>query len=45
MTKSRFVNISNYCIAEYMFEPLGSINFLSDDFILLENSKSDMNLP
>jgi hypothetical protein len=43
MTQSRFVNISTYCIAEYMFEPLSSTNFLSEDFILLENETLDIN--
>lgn len=43
MVQSRFVNISAYCIAEYMFEPLGSTNFLSEDFILLENETLDIN--
>lgn len=43
MTQSRFVKLSSYCIAEYMSEPLGSTNFLSEDFILLENSTSDLN--
>ena len=43
MTQSRFINLSSYCIVEYMFEPLGSINFSNEDFILLENSTSDIN--
>jgi hypothetical protein len=43
MTQSRFVNISSYCIAEYMFEPLGSTNFSNEDFILLENETLDIN--
>jgi len=38
MAQSRFINLSSYCIAEYEFEPLGSPNFVSDDFIFVENS-------
>ena len=43
MTQSRFISLSSYCVVEYMFEPLGSLNFLTENFILLENSKSDIN--
>lgn len=43
MAQSRFVNLSTYCIAEYMFEPLASPNFLSEDFILLTNDTLDIN--
>lgn len=37
MTHSRFVSLTPYCLVEYMFEPLGSTNFLNDDFALLKN--------
>jgi len=43
MVQSRFVNISQYCIAEYIFEPLGSNSFLSEDFVLLTNETLDIN--
>lgn len=39
MRKSRFVSLTPYCIVEYMFEELGSLNVYSDDFILLENER------
>lgn len=39
--QSRFINLTAYCIVEYMFEPLNSTNFLSEDFTLLENEHSD----
>lgn len=37
MKQSRFISLSPYCLAEYIFEPLGSLNYVTDDFILLEN--------
>lgn len=37
MAQSRFINLSSYCIAEYQFEPLLSLNIYNDDFILVEN--------
>lgn len=40
MIQSRFVNLTQYCVVEYMFEPLGSSNFLSDDIILIDNKKA-----
>lgn len=43
MSQSRFVNLSSYCIVEYIFEPLLSQDFLTEDFILLSNSKLDGN--
>jgi hypothetical protein len=43
MSQSRFVNLSTYCIVEYMFEPLASTNFLNEDFILLTNETLDIN--
>jgi hypothetical protein len=42
MTQSRFINLTPYCIVEYMFEPLGSTNFISDDIVLLENSDTNI---
>jgi LysM repeat protein len=40
MAQSRFVNLTSYCMAEYMAEPLGSSNYYNDDFILVENAKT-----
>ncbi len=42
MRVSRFVNLTSYCIVEYMFDPLGSLDFYQDDFFLLENSTADI---
>ena len=42
MRTSRFVSLSQYCVAEYMFDQLGSIDFYTDDFILLENNTADI---
>ena len=41
MRSSRFVNLTDYCIVEYMFDPLNSLNVYTDDFILLENPYLD----
>jgi len=41
MRESRFVNLTNYCIVEYMLEDLGSLDFVNDDFILLQNDHVD----
>jgi hypothetical protein len=41
MAQSRFVSLTPYCVVEYQFEPLGSPNFYTDDFILIENSTTD----
>ena len=41
--QSRFISLSSYCVVEYIFEPLGSLNFLTEDFTLLTNSTSDVN--
>ena len=41
MRQSRFVSLSSYCIAEYMFDPLGSLNFYTDSFVLLQNNHVD----
>ncbi len=38
MAQSRFINLSSYCIVEYQFEPLNSLNFYNDDFIFVENT-------
>lgn len=38
MAQSRFINLSSYCIVEYQFEQIGSLNFYNDDFILVENA-------
>jgi hypothetical protein len=40
MAESRFVNLTSYCIVEYISEPIGSSNFLNDDVILLKNNKT-----
>ena len=37
MAQSRFVSLTSYCVVEYQFEPLGSTNFYSEDFVLIEN--------
>lgn len=42
MRTSRFVSLSQYCVAEYMFDQLGSIDFYTDNFILLENNTADI---
>ena len=41
MRESRFVNLTNYCIVEYMLEDLGSLDVVNDDFILLQNDHID----
>ena len=41
MRKSRFVNLTSYCIAEYMFDDIASLDLYSDDFVLLSNSTAD----
>ena len=43
MAQSRFVSLSAYCVVEYIFEPLGSLNFISENFKLLVNETSDVN--
>lgn len=43
MAQSRFISLSSYCVVEYIFEPLGSLNFISENFKLLVNSNSDVN--
>lgn len=38
MAQSRFISLSQYCVVEYQFEQLNSVNFYSDDFILIDNT-------
>jgi hypothetical protein len=38
MAQSRFISLSQYCVVEYQFEPLGSLNFSNDDFIFVKNT-------
>ncbi|CAB4174119.1 hypothetical protein UFOVP972_21 [uncultured Caudovirales phage] len=38
MTQSRFINLSSYCIVEYQFEQLNSLNFYTEDFTFVENA-------
>lgn len=38
MAQNRFINLSSYCIVEYQFEQLGSLNFYNEDFILVDNT-------
>ena len=38
MTQSRFINLSSYCIVEYQFEQLNSLNFYNEDFKFVENN-------
>ena len=42
MRSSRFVNLTNYCIVEYMFDQLNSMDVYTDDFVLLENPYLDI---
>lgn len=42
MRTSRFVNLSSYCIAEYMFDQLNSLDLYTDPFILLQNNHLDI---
>lgn len=39
---SRFISLTSYCLVEYMFEPLGSLNFMTDDFVLLKNTNTEL---
>jgi antitoxin component of RelBE/YafQ-DinJ toxin-antitoxin module len=41
MAESRFISLTRYCLVEYIFEPIGSPNFLNDDVILLKNDRTD----
>lgn len=38
MAQSRFINLSSYCIVEYQFEQLTSLNFYNEDFTFVENN-------
>ena len=38
MAQSRFINLSSYCIVEYQFEQLNSLNFYNEDFTFVENT-------
>lgn len=42
MRQSRFVSLTQYCVVEYMFDELGSLDLYTDDFILMENSHLDL---
>lgn len=42
MRSSRFVNLSSYCIVEYMFDQLNSLDIYNDSFILLQNNYLDI---
>lgn len=42
MRKSRFINLTQYCIAEYMFDQLGSLDFYTDDFVLFEHNDANL---
>ncbi len=41
MRESRFVNLTRYCIVEYMLEDLGSLDYINDSFKLLQNDHID----
>lgn len=38
-TQSRFISLTPYCLVEYIAQPLGSSDFLTDDIVLLKNNK------
>jgi len=38
MAQNRFINLSSYCIVEYQFEQIGSLNFYNEDFVFVENA-------
>ena len=42
MRESRFVNLTPYCIVEYMLQELGSTDIVNDDFILIQNDYLDV---
>ena len=42
MRTSNFVRLTQYCVAEYMFDELGSLDFYTDDFVLLQNDHLDI---
>ena len=39
---SRFVRLTPYCVVEYMFEALASLDFYTDDFVLIQNDHLDI---
>lgn len=41
MRESRFVNLTRYCIVEYMLEDLGSLDYTNDSFKLIQNDHID----
>lgn len=43
MKQSRFINLTSYCVVEYMFEPLNSLNYSTDDFVLVKNEHTNSN--
>jgi hypothetical protein len=42
MRTSRFVNLTNYCIVEYMFDQLNSMDVYTDNFVLMQNGHLDI---
>lgn len=42
MRVSRFISLTEYCVVEYMSDPLGSLDYYTDDFILLQNDHLDI---
>lgn len=42
MRTSRFVNLTNYCIVEYMFEQLNSLDVYTDSFVVMQNDYLDL---
>lgn len=42
MRVSRFISLTEYCVVEYMSDPLGSLDFYTDDFILVQNDHLDI---
>jgi hypothetical protein len=41
MRTSRFISLTPYCVVEYMFDQLGSLDIFQDNFILVENEHID----
>jgi hypothetical protein len=41
MRTSRFISLAPYCVVEYMFDQLGSLEIFQDNFILVENEHID----
>ena len=40
--ESRFISLTPYCLVEYMFEPMGSLNYMTDDVVLLKNTDTGL---